>query len=139
MNSSALLAVLITALGFGLWPLIARFAALSPIATALYASIGTVVVIAFGMRLPMFTYGQTSGGTILLCLLGGLLNGIGFLAYSFIISNRDWNLSLYIPIVVVLMSVMTVVGGMILFHEAVTAQKVIGILLAIAAIWALNM
>ncbi len=139
MNNSALLAVLITALGFGLWPLVARFAALSPIATALFASAGSFVVIVAGMRLPMFTYGQTSGGAVLICLVGGILNGIGFLAYSYIISNREWNLSLYIPVVVVLMSVITVIGGMVLFHEPVTAQKVVGILLAIAAIWVLNM
>lgn len=138
MNSPAFLAVLITALGFGLWPLVARFAALSPIATALFASVGTVIVVAAGMRLPMFTYGQISGGAALICLVGGILNGIGFLAYAYIISNSDWNLSLYIPIAVVAMSVMTVIGGIILFHEPVTAQKLAGILLAIAAIWVLS-
>ncbi len=127
--------VLITAIGFGVWPLLARYAGLSSIATALLIALGTLFPVMIGARFMPFNYGQTSGRAIVIGLLGGVINGVAFLAYSRVVSNPELNLSVYIPAMVLISVFVTVVGSAFFFGETISINKVAGFILMSAAIY----
>ena len=71
-------------------------------------------------------------------LIAGAINGLGMLAYGRILSNNDWNISKYVPIVAVISIATAAIGAFVAFKEPVTLQKSLGLLFAAAAVWLLR-
>lgn len=135
MNNPMVLA-LISAIGFGAWPLVSRGSGLSPIWTAITLSVATAMTILAGS--PVFRGGSISTKAILIGLVAGLLNGLATLTYSQLISNKEWDISIYIPLTVGLMLVTLAVGGVVFFSESVTPSKVAGIIAILAGVYLLR-
>ncbi len=75
---------------------------------------------------------------VILCLAAGLVNALGVAAYSRLLSTTNWNLTKYIPLSFGLMIMIAVLGGVVVFREAVTTQKLVGIGLVIVSAWLLR-
>ncbi len=131
----AIIFILVTAIGFGILPLLARYAGLSSIATALLIALGTLFPIVIGAKFIPINYGEISGRAIVIGLLAGVVNGVSFLAYSQIISNPELNLSIYVPAMVLISIFVTVVGSVIFFGESINPNKVAGFILMATAIY----
>ena len=129
---------MMAAIGFGAWPLIARYASLGGSATALLISLGTLFPVVIGLKFLPFAHAQMPIRAILIGLLAGAVNGAGFLAYSRIISNRDLDFSVYVPIMVLLSMFVTTAGSVILFGEKISLDKVIGLILMLLSIYFLS-
>lgn len=117
---------LVAALGFGGWPLIARAVGIPPFGIAVILSIGTVAAVT-AVGPMMFTWSAVSRKMIYVGLIAGVINGISFLAYSKLIANTEWDISVYIPLVITLMLLIPVIGGPIFFGESISLNKALGV------------
>lgn len=133
MNNPWILAV-ITGVGFS-WPLIARLSNISPIMTSLTLLGGTILTVL--ISLPFFKTGNITTQPILWCIVAGVVNGIGFIAYAVIISKPQWA-PVYIPISLVIMVIIITLGGVIFFKDPISLQKGAGIILGAFSIWLLT-
>lgn len=125
------------ACGFGIWPVMVRFAKLSPSLTGILVTLATTVgaIIFMGSQAAKSEW-STKG--VVICVVAGLLNSLGFVAYSELLSNKEWDLAKYIPLTFGLMIMITALGGIIIFREELTVQKVVGISLVIVSAWLLK-
>jgi len=136
LNNPMVLAA-ITAIGFGGWPLIVRNAGLSTIWLAILVSLGSFLAVMAGS--PTFNFGGTpSSRALMIGLFAGLLNGTAFLTYSKLIVSQEWNLSVYIPMVVGMMLLIPVIGGVTIFAEPITPSKTAGVIAILVGIWLLR-
>lgn len=123
--NNPLVFTIIAALGFGGWPLIVRAYSLSPITTSLAVSGGTFVVVGSFAVLSLTKAGGIGTGALVPCLIAGVLNGVGFVAYTMLVSNSSWAAS-HVPVSIVLMIAVITLGGILWFHDAVSFQRIAG-------------
>jgi len=123
---------LITAIGFGLWPSVARLSGLSPIMVGLIVASVTVIPVIFAA--PFFEIGPVTKSGFLMAFTAGLINGVGFTAYSKLVSS-NLELSKSIPAMIVLSLLVAFLSGLFIFSEKLTAEKIIGIVLAVFSSW----
>ena len=71
-------------------------------------------------------------------VIAGVINGLGMLAYGRILSNTDWNVSKYVPIVAVASIATAAIGAFLIFKEPLTIQKSLGLVFAALAVWLLS-
>lgn len=132
MNSPIVLAVVSAAM-YGTWPLVARFAPISPawMSIILALATGAISTVALpGAATP-------SAKAVAIIAAAGVMNGIGMLAYSKIIGTNGVELSKVLPMIMVLMPVFTVIGSWIVFGDLMTAKKIAGVMMALAAVYLL--
>lgn len=129
MTNNPLVLAAFSSVVFGAWPLIARLSGAGSAWTAIVVAIGTLGVVLLGANSDT---PDLKGWGVL--LLAGVVNGLGFLAYSKILERKELELSQYLAMVPVGMVVVTVVGAMLFFGEPATAKKVAGVLLAVIAL-----
>lgn len=132
MNKPLLFSV-ISAFCFGFWPVISRFSRLGAPQVGIFVSLGTAMMVIAGMMAPASKLPWTLKNSCL-CLTAGLLNGIGILAYSRLVSEPSWDLSRYIPTVFGLTVAIATISGVIFFGETLPLQKLTGVALIIIAI-----
>lgn len=128
-----LLFSMISAFCFGFWPVISRFSRLGAPQVGIFVSLGTAMMVITGMMAPASKLPWTLKSSCL-CLAAGLLNGIGILAYSRLVSEPSWDLSRYIPTVFGLTVAIATMSGVIFFGETLPLQKLTGVALIIIAI-----
>ncbi|MGW8185545.1 MAG: EamA family transporter [Candidatus Moraniibacteriota bacterium] len=133
MTFQAFLYSVLTGLSFGIWPLISRVAGLSTIWTSITITIGTAVVVSFCIsqepHLP-------PAKNLMLGLSAGLLSGVGLLTYGKLISNSNvWNMSITIPISLIITPMVIILGGWLFFGDQMTTTKGLGGILGIVAIY----
>ncbi|HAT68529.1 MAG: hypothetical protein A2481_02290 [Candidatus Yonathbacteria bacterium RIFOXYC2_FULL_47_9] len=116
---------LVTAIGFGGWPLVARAIGIPPFGIAVILSIGTVAAVTAVGPL-MFTWDTVSRKMVYIGLIAGAINGVSFLAYSRLVSSTEWDISTYVPIATALMLIIPVIGGPLFLNETLTMNKVVG-------------
>ena len=120
-------------------PLIGRLSNTSAMVMAVMINVGSLVAV-----LPIaFTqkYSEVGPKGLVIALVAGIINGIGVIAFSHLVhgsAQGHWEASKIIPIVFVLVPVGVVFGARLAFAEAITVQKVLGIVLACVAIWLLS-
>lgn len=136
MNSGILL-ILITAIGFGTWPLIGRASGANQAWVTTLLMVISTIVIALAQANKLMTEPLT-GKMLALMTFAGLMNGISMIAYGQLLMEGRFSLSIVIPTILLLVTVITVVGGTIFFGEHLTTSKTIGILLACVATWLLS-
>src|SRR3989339_1835367 len=117
--------LLVTALGFGGWPLVVRAAGIPPFGIAVILSIGTVAAVT-AVGPIMFTWDAVSRKMVYIGLIAGAINGVSFLAYSRLVSSTEWDISTYVPIATALMLIIPVIGGPLFLNETLTMNKVVG-------------
>ena len=120
-------------------PFLGKASQLGPWIMTGFIAIGTLVPV-----IPLLfsqNFGDLTSRQITLGLLGGVLNGIGLLAWYRLVAGSNeglWNLGTVLPVAIVLLSVVLVFGGRLFFQEPVTAQRMIGLALACGAIYFLR-
>lgn len=133
MTIQAMLYSVSTGFFFGLWPLIARMANLSTIWLSMMITIGTAVVVAVGItqepNLPDIK-------SLLIGLMAGIVAGFGLLTYGKLITNSaQWDMSVTIPVSLVITPMVIVLGGFLFFNENLTIAKSCGGILGMIAIY----
>ncbi len=130
---------LISAIGFGGWPLLSRASG----ANQLWINtILMVVSLAVALCFAHFSGVNVGEGLIskkgfaLLCF-AGLINGIGLVAFGTILTN-PMEISTWVPVTNVFITLVSVLGGVLLFSESFPPQKMIGVALALCGVWLLN-
>lgn len=136
MNNGVVLC-LVTALGFGVWPLIARWSGAEQSWTTTIVSTITAMVVVSVQATKLSTV--PTGRVVGLLLLAGLVNGVGWLTYGRLVAGTEFDVSRFAPAALTLMIAFIAVGGVLVFGEPLTATKAVGIVLAIAAAWLLNL
>lgn len=133
---SGIVLVAITALGFGAWPLVGRASGANQAwVTTIVMAVSTIVIaLAHTSR---FTELPTQRALFALTL-AGLFNGVSMITYGRLLIGTQFSLSIVIPTILLLMTLITVVGGIAFFGEQLTTSKTIGILLAGVATWLLS-
>lgn len=129
---------LVAALTFGAWPLMARFSQLSASWIAISIATSSTLTILIGLlpKASLPTKSVLLG--LVICLIGGVLNGLGMLSYSKVLSTASWDVSKYIPLMTVMIILIAAIGGFALFKEALNWQKALGLTCALAAVWLLK-
>ena len=128
---------LVTAIGFGGWPLVARAIGIPPFGIAVILSIGTVAAVTAVGPL-MFTWDTVSRKMVYIGLIAGAINGVSFLAYSRLVSSTEWDISTYVPIATALMLIIPVIGGPLFLNETLTMNKVVGTISILIGVYLLR-
>ena len=123
MNNGLILC-LMTAVGFGSWPMIARFAGTNNAWTGFMVMGFTAMMSALFYRTELATIPTTKAMGLL--ALGGIANGIGMIAYTRLVTDQQFGMSSYAPAALTLMVVFVAVVGAIFFHEPFPADQAPG-------------
>lgn len=134
--SSEIVLVAITALGFGAWPLIGRASGANQAWVTTIVMVISTVVIALA-HTSRFSDIPTRNALLALTF-AGLFNGVSMVTYGRLLMGTQFSLSIVIPTILLLMTLITVVGGIAFFDEQLTTSKTIGILFAGIATWLLS-
>jgi uncharacterized membrane protein len=125
----------LAALCFSLWPIIARFLALPAVWTGVLINAGTLIV-----TLAMLYFNPVAipkMGTVTAAILAGMINGLGFLAYSYLLSGV-YEASTVVIVITVMSPIIVVVLGALILGEPIMLKKVLGILVACVSIYLLT-
>ena len=123
----------VVAVFWGGYPLVTRACGYEgPWMTALVAVVAVVPAIAYGVW-QGGDYARPSPGQLGALGLAGLMQGLGLIAFLRVASG-SLEASIAIPISDVAMLVVTAVGALIFFQEAVTLQKLFGLGLLVTGI-----
>lgn len=133
LMNNGLVLCLMTAVGFGSWPMIARFAGTNN------AWIG-ILVMGFTALLSTVFYRAElatvpTNKALLLLALAGVANSIGMIAYTRLVTDQQFGMSSYAPAALTLMVVFVTVVGALFFCEPFPATKFLGLVLAVAGTW----
>lgn len=135
MNNGIVLC-LVTALGFGAWPLIARWSGAGPAWTTTLVSCVTTITVTC-LQPPQLA-AMPTGKVASLLLAAGLINGIAWLAYGRLVADGELQISRLAPAASTLMIAFLAIGGVIVFGEALTREKALGVACAMLAAWLLT-
>lgn len=133
LMNNGLVLCLMTAVGFGSWPMIARFAGANNAWTGFLVMGGTAIVSALFYRGELATVPNSRALTLL--ALGGIVNGVGAIAYTRLITDQQFGMSSWVPASLALMVVFVTIASTILFKEPFPITKILGLMLACAGIW----
>lgn len=135
MNNGLLLA-LVTAVGFGAWPILGRATGANQFWLVTLVMTPTIIITSWAFASGVATLPPTRTGLVLIA--AGIMNGISMIAASKIILGRHFEISTLFVIVNVTIVTMSALGGILLFKEAITPSKCIGLACAVAAAWLLS-
>jgi len=128
--------ILVVALCWGGYPLLSRWSGYG-------GSRGALILMLSGL-LPIIV-GSVAGhggewplwGALAKLIVAGLMMGVGLVAFV-MLTTSAMDASISIPIVDVAMLLVSTLGAIVFFAEAVTLQKVLGIVLLLAGIFLLR-
>jgi len=133
LMNNGLVLCLMTAIGFGSWPMIARFAGTNNAWTGFLVMSGTAIFSGVFYRAELATVPTTKA--LLLLVLAGIANGIGMIAYTRLVTDQKFGMSSYVPASLAMMVVFVTIVGALLFKEPLPLTKMAGLVLACAGIW----
>ena len=130
---------IVTAMGFGGWPLIVRAYPVPPIVASLGVSIGTLLFVSAAYGMPFFKFNSNDLNLtdIIFCVTAGFVNGIAFISYTWIVTNPSWAES-YIPISLIFMIAFLALGGIVFFNDEISLRKIIGFCFGVISIYILT-
>ena len=138
MNNAVLLC-LVTGFFLTCAPILGRFSSVNAMMMTVLIASGTLIAtlpVAFSQN-----YAEAGSRALMFGLAGGIANGIGLLAFYRLVAGANeglWEISRVLPISLILIPVGIVIGSKLFFNEAITADKIIGLILACGAIWFLK-
>lgn len=136
MFNNLFILAFVAGLCFAGWPIIMRGTNLDTIWVAILISFGAsifAITIAIGKKVVF-----PSPKELIIGILAGFINGLGFLLYSKIITTKSVQLSIALPLVAVTLVIFTAAAGFIIYKEPMTLKKAIGLIGAITAVAFLN-
>ena len=140
MSMNWLLPTIFSILLFGAWGIVVKYASgkLDTVSLSFFNTASSLVVIS-----AVFAYFWFSKSTISLTQEGIYISLVaGIIAVLAVLSEATayklGNISILAPMIAVGVAAVTVAGGLLLFKEPVTPKIVIGITMAIAAIYLLS-
>ena len=138
MNNAMILCVLV-GLFWGIAPLVGRLSSANAMMMSVLVAVGTLLAtlpVAFSQN-----YAAIGFKSLVLALIAGIANGIGLLIFYRLVAGSNeglWEISKVLAISSVIMPIIIVIGARICYSEAITIEKIIGLVLACAAIWFLK-
>ncbi|MBT7007565.1 EamA family transporter [Candidatus Falkowbacteria bacterium] len=124
---------------FAVWPMIMRVAQMNLLYGATVMGFSTFVATLIALLIsPQGDLTFPGMKPVMLGLAAGVINAFGFLAYVKLITNPEWEVSKMIPAMTALLVLFGALGGWLFFKEPLTANKGIGVVLAILAVWFLR-
>lgn len=124
------------AFSFALWPVIARFAQIPIVWTAVLVNAGSLLVaLIFLAFRPVEVVSETR--VLWLGLLAGIVNGVGFLVYSYVLSDTTVSASTVVALVDILIPLAALILGFLFLKETLSVYKALGVLMAILSIYLL--
>lgn len=133
LMNNGLVLCLMTAVGFGSWPMIARFAGTNNAWTGFLVMGGTAILSALFYRAELATV--PAHKALLLLALASIANGIGMIAYTRLVTDQRFGMSNYAPAALTLIVVFVTIVGAIFFREPFPVTKLLGLCLAVAGTW----
>jgi drug/metabolite transporter (DMT)-like permease len=128
--------VVLVALCWGGWPLVSRSAGETGAAGSLVILVAALVPVGLA---TFWEGGALPAPPALVKLaVAGVLNGAGLVAFHLVTIRRDVEVSSVVPVIDTAMLLVTALGGVLLFAEAVTLQKGMGVALLVAGIYLLR-
>jgi len=127
------LGILIVALFWGGYPLIARGVGIGGPLGALMLSVVSLTTIAAATLWTGVTAWPSIGDALRLAI-AGLMMGIGLIAFNAVAASRNVEASVSIPIMDTAMLIVSVVAAAIFFAEPITLRKAVGLALLVAGI-----
>lgn len=131
------LCIVITALAWGGYPLVAR-------SSGVGGPVGALMLTLAGL-LPITVAVIWQGGAIKLAApevirltIAGAMMGVGLVAFNAVANSRQLEASISIPIIDTAMLIVTVIGAIVFFAEPITLKKAIGVALLVAGILVLK-
>ena len=128
-----ILCIVICALAWGGYPLIARSTGVGTPVGALLLTLSALLPIGIATVWHGVAARPTSSEVLRLLIAGGVM-GIGTMAFNFVANSRQLEASISIPIVDVSMLIVSVAAATMFFAEPITTRKLIGFALLIAGI-----
>jgi drug/metabolite transporter (DMT)-like permease len=125
--------IVIVALAWGGYPLIARASGIGGALGALILTLSAllpIVVITWWQGIAM----RPAMPEIIKLVIAGILMGIGTTAFNFVANSRQLDASVSIPIIDTAMLLVSVIAAVIFFAEPVTMRKLLGMGLLVAGI-----
>lgn len=138
MNNATLLCVVV-GIFWAAAPLLGRISSVNAMMMTVLIASGTLVAtfpVAFSQN-----YAAVGSKALMLGLLAGIVNGIGLLAFYRLVAGSNeglWEISRVVPISLALVPVGIAIGSRLFFSEALTTEKIIGLVLACGAVWFLK-
>lgn len=133
LMNNGLVLCLMTAVGFGSWPMISRFAGTNNAWTGFVVMGFTALFCAVFYRTELAAVPTTRA--LLLLALAGVANGIGMIAYTRLVTDARFGMSSWVPASLAMMVVFVTVVGALLFKEPLPLTKMAGLVLACTGIW----
>lgn len=136
MQNGPFLYAALAALCFGGWPLIARAGGAASVWLTLCVTCGGLAVA--WTNLAFHDDQAPSSRAVMYALAGGLVNGLGLVFFGKVAIWKGEDVSRLLPLVFVMMTLVTVAASVVFLHEPITSKKIVGVVLACAAMWFLN-
>ena len=129
--------IVIVALCWGGYPLIARGVGIGGPLGALLLSVVSLTTIAAA---TLWTGVETwpTAGDLARLAVAGLLMGIGLIAFNAVAASRNVEASVSIPVMDTAMLVVSVIAAVIFFAEPITVRKALGLALLVSGIFVLR-
>lgn len=139
MWSNPLTYCALAGIAFGIYPAVARYSGLPSTWLGVLVTLGTLIVVSVwtGLNSGSTTF---TPRTIGVCLLAGLINGIGMVAFTKLLGwqGSGADISKVVPLASVIMVFMVLIVGIAVFREPLTAKKLLGVAMAAGAIMLLK-
>jgi drug/metabolite transporter (DMT)-like permease len=133
-----IVAIALVALFWGGYPLLARASGHGGPWGALLLNLAALVPIGLAMAVWPGASERPSLDAVAKLAVAGAMMGCGLVAFNWVASSQRLEASVSIPIVDTAMLLVTTLGAVLFFQESVTAQKLLGIALLLAGIFALR-
>lgn len=128
---------IVVGLLYGGWPVLARKSDAHPFWISLMVSVMTVAtILVLGNKNILMN--APKGRMLLFLVICGLMNGIATWYYGKLVGTPGWNVSTLVPISMTVLLFTSAIGGMLFLKEPVSSVKILGLVLAIPAMWLMS-
>lgn len=137
LSGSTLIYVLLSAICFSGWNLLARKAGVNQYWLTIIVCLSTLVpVLIYGV--PKLLHSPITLQAFMILCIAGVINGCGFIFYGQALGNEMTNLAVLLPILFGVMVLFSFLGGVWFFDEPTNKAKWIGVLSIILGIYLIN-
>lgn len=128
---------LIVGILYGGWPILANKSGAKPFWISLSISAMTVLTILI-LGNKSITGNVPNEKMLWLLVIAGLMNGIATWYYGKLVGTPGWNVSTLVAISMMSLIVTSTLSGMAILGEPATVKKIVGLVLALPAIWLMS-
>lgn len=132
---------LICVLVWCIWPSLAKMSKLQPSTITFFICVVTALtalVLMYAKKDIQLSNGATTKG-ITIIILAGILNGIGMVTYSSLLSSGSgFDISKYVVMISALMPVGTIIFAKLILGEQISMQKIFSIVIIVVGVYLLQ-